>query len=67
MIFSIGRVGSRYSEGECSLKSFLSVVGESIDERESRKFKEGLDRKVKLSLYTKFYKAVEFKLNLHGA
>ena len=32
--------------GECSLKGFLSVVGDSIDERESRKFKEGLDSKV---------------------
>ena len=31
-------------KGECSLKGFLSVVGESIGERESRKFKEGLDR-----------------------
>ena len=33
-------------EGECSLKGFLSVVGESIDERESRKFKEEMDSKV---------------------
>ena len=34
-------------KGECSLKGFLSVVGESIDERESRQFKEGLDSKIK--------------------
>ena len=34
-------------KGECSLKGFLSVVGESIDEWESRKFKEELDSKVK--------------------
>ena len=59
-------MGRRYSEGECSLKGFLSVVGESIDERESRKFKEGLDNKVKLSLYRTFCKAVEFKAYLHG-
>ena len=48
------------------MKDFLSVVGESIDERESRKFKEGLDSKVKLSLYRTFCKAVEFKAYLHG-
>ena len=48
-------------KGECSLKGFLSIVGESIDERESRKFKERLDSKVKLSLYRMFCKAVEFK------
>ena len=53
-------------KGECSLKGFLSVVGESIDERESRKFKEVLDSKVKLSLYRTFCKAVEFKAYLHG-
>ena len=53
-------------KGEWSLKGFLSVVGESIDERESRKFKEGLDSKVKLSLYRTFCKAVEFKAYLHG-
>ena len=53
-------------KGECSLKGFLSVVGESIDERESRKFKEGLNSKVKLSLYRTFCKAVEFKAYLHG-
>ena len=44
-------------KGECSLKGFLSVVGESIDERESRKFKEWLDSKVKLSLYRTFCKS----------
>ena len=48
------------------LKDFLSVVGESRDEQESRKFKEGLDSKVKLSLYRTFRKAVEFKAYLHG-
>ena len=31
--------------------SFLGVAGEGIDERESGKFEEGLNSKVKLSLY----------------
>ena len=48
------------------MKSFLSVLGESIDERESRKFEEGLQCKVKLLLYRTFCKAVEFKAYLHG-
>ena len=43
------------------MKGFLSVIGESIDEQESRKFNEGMDSKVKLSLYRTFCKAVEFK------
>ena len=54
-------------KGECSLKGFLSVVGESIDWWESRKFKGGLDSKLKLLLYKIFCKAVEFKVYLHGA
>ena len=36
-------------KGSCSLKSFLGVAGEGIDERESGKFEEGLNSKVKLS------------------
>ena len=47
-------------------KGFLSLVGECIDKWQSRKFKEGLDSKVKLSLYM-FCKAVEFNVYLHGA
>ena len=31
-------------KGSCSLKSFLGVAGEGIDERESSKFEEGLNR-----------------------
>ena len=46
-------------KGECSLKGFLSVIGESIDEQESRKFKEGMDSK--LLLYRALCKAVECK------
>ena len=30
-------------KGKCSLKGFLSVVGDSIGELKSREFKEGLD------------------------
>ena len=40
-------------KGSCSLKSFLGVAGEGIDERESGK---GLNSKVKLSLYRTFKK-----------
>ena len=47
-------------KGSCSLKSFLGVAGEGIDERESGKFEEGLNSKVKLSLYRTFGKIVEF-------
>ena len=47
-------------KGSCSLKSFLGVAGEGIDERESSKFEEGLNIKVKLSLYRTFGKIVEF-------
>ena len=47
----------------CSLKSFLGVAEEGIDERESGKFEEGL---VNLSLYRTFGKIVEFKKHLHG-
>ena len=53
-------------KGSCSLKSFLGVAGEGIDERESGKFEEGLNSKVKLSLYRTFGKIVEFKKYLRG-
>ena len=53
-------------KGNCSLKSFLGVAGEGIDERESGKFEEGLNSKVKLSLYRTFGKIVEFKKYLRG-
>ena len=57
-------MGRRYS-GEGIY--FLSVVGESINEQESKIFKEGLNSKVKLLLYRMLYKTVEFKADLHGA
>ena len=53
-------------KGSCSLKSFLGVAGEGIDERESGKFEEGLNSKVKLSLYRTFGKIVEFKKYIRG-
>ena len=59
-------MGRRYSEGGI-FEGFLFVVGENIDEQESRKFKEGLDSKVKLSLCRAFCKTVEYKVYLHGA
>ena len=46
-------------KGSCSLKSFLGVAEEGIDKRECSKFKEGLNSKVKLSLYRTFGKVVE--------
>ena len=56
------------------MKGVFSVVGESIDEQESKKFKEGLDCRVELSLYKIFCKAVEsgsklifkFRSRTHG-
>ena len=52
--------------GECWLKGCLSIVGDCIEERETRKFEDGLNSKVKLSLYKTFNKVVEFKEHLHG-
>ena len=53
-------------KGSCSLKSFLGVAGEGIDEKESGKFEEGLNSKVKLSLYRTFGTIVGFKKYLRG-
>ena len=50
-------------KGSCSLKSFLGVAGEGRDERESGKFEEGLNSKVK---FRTFGKIVEFKKYLRG-
>ena len=46
--------------------AFLALAGESISERESKRFEEGLNTKVKLTLYKFFGKAIEFKKYLHG-
>ena len=37
--------------GESSLASYLACIDEYINERECRKFEEGLDNKVKLTVY----------------
>ena len=50
-------------DGSSSLKA---LAGESISERESKRFEEGLNTKVKLTLYKTFGKAIEFKKYLHG-
>ena len=47
-------------DGSSSLKAFLALAGESISERESKRFEEGLNTKVKLTLYKTFGKAIEF-------
>ena len=52
--------------GDCSSASFMACVEECISERESRKFEEGLNTKVKLDMYKRFGKSVEFKKYLHG-
>ena len=52
--------------GESSLASFLACIGESISEREGKQFEEGLNSKVKLDMYKRFAKEVEFKRYLHG-
>ena len=49
-----------------SSASFMTCVEECISERESRKFEEGLITKVKLDMYKRFGKSVEFKKYLHG-
>ena len=40
-------------DGSSSLKAFLALAGESISERETERFEEGLNTKVKLTLYKK--------------
>ena len=52
--------------GDSSSASFLACVEECISERESRRFEEGLNTKVKLDIYKRFGKSVEFKKYLHG-
>ena len=50
--------------GDSSSASFICVE-ECISERESRKFEEGLNTKVKLDMYKRFGKSVEFKRNIY--
>ena len=44
----------------------MACVEECISERESTRFEEGLNTKVKLDIYKGFGKSVEFKKYLHG-
>ena len=53
--------------GDSSSASFLACVEECISERESRRFEEGLNRKVKLDIYKRFGKSVEFKKYIYMA
>ena len=43
----------------------MASVEECINERASMKFKEGFNTKVKLDMYKRFDKSVEFKKYLH--
>ena len=52
-------------DGSSSLKEFQALMGESISERESKRFEEELNAKVKLFLYKTFGKGIEFKKYLH--
>ena len=45
--------------GDSSSASFLACVEDCIRERESRRFEEGLNTKVKLDIYKRFGKSVE--------
>ena len=62
-------------KGSCSLKSFLGVAGEGIDERESGKFEEGLNSKGKIVEFEKYLRGVgdagtrllfKFRSGTHG-
>ena len=46
---------------DSSSASFLACVEECISERESTRFEKGLNTKVKLDIYKRFGKSVEFK------
>ena len=57
--------GEWLEDRDSSSTSFLACVEECTSERESR-FEEGLNTKVKLDIYKRFGKSVEFKKYLHG-
>ena len=52
--------------GSSSLKEFPALTGETITERESKRFEKGHDAKVKIFLYRTFGKDIEFINYLHG-
>ena len=45
-----------FKHGDSSSVSFMACVEDCISERESRKFEEGLNTKVKLDIYKRFGK-----------
>ena len=51
--------------GDSTSTSFMACVEECIRERESKKFEEGLNTKVKLDMYKRFGKNIEFNKYLH--
>ena len=54
-------------KGDSSLKAFLAMVEESIGERERKKFVEGLNSKVKLTVYKSFGRRFSLRsIYLHG-
>ena len=55
--------GWRILRGESLLASFLAC---SISEREGKQFEEGLNSEVKLDMYKRSGKEVEFNKYLHG-
>ena len=52
--------------GDSSSAPFLACIEECISEIESSRFEQGLNTKVKLDIYKRFGKSVEFKKYLHG-
>ena len=58
---NLARICHSTAERVSSLASYLACIDECTSERECRKFEEGLDNKVKLAMYKKFAKRVEFK------
>ena len=52
--------------GDSSSASFLACVEQYINERESRRFEDGLNMKVILDIYKRFSKSVQFKKHIHG-
>ena len=71
-LIPIYRVYRLYDKGDCledikhgssSSASFMAFVEECISVRQSRKFEEGLNTKVKLDIYKQFGKSVKY---LHG-
>ena len=61
-----GELFEDIKKGQCPLNPFMSSVNEGVATREGKEYEEGLNSKVKLTLYKTFSKNVEFKRFLHG-